>query len=174
MKTKFNLIKEAQNQATKETIITTTIVKNIDHIASNSGLTRKQVTESITHVLAGLAQTAKNMNPRTTAMILAGVDRLSQVLPQAQKPEKTIQTLAAAAMRFDDLTRQHLPNQAVVQIAQYGSKFSDLVQKYLSVTENPQQLDSIAKQLMARIDKAMTRQSTVAAGPAAAGATPTA
>lgn len=174
MATKFNLIKEAQNQALKESTINTAIVKNIDYIAQESGLTRRQVTESITHVLAGLAQTAKNMNPRTTAMILAGVDKISQVLPQAQNPEKTIQTLAAAAMRFDDLTRQALPNPAVVKIAQFGSKYSELVQNYLNVAENPQQLDRVAKQLMSRIDKAMSNKSTVAAGPSAAGVTPAA
>jgi hypothetical protein len=101
------------------------------------------------------------MNPRSVASFLAGVEKISQTLPSANigadKKQNTIRLLTAAAMKFDDLTKQALPNPQVVKIAQYGAGDTQLMQKYLDIVkQGPQAISTSANQLRSAIDRIIT------------------
>lgn len=151
----MSLIKQAQQvlTETKET------VNNIELFAESIDSTFTEVCESVTHVLAGLEQTTNNMNPKSVASFLAGVERIITVLPSAtpEKQQSTVRLLQAAAMKFDDLTKKALPNQAVVKIAQYGASDAQAVQKYLGIVQQgPREIANAANKLRYAIDRAMT------------------
>lgn len=153
----------------------TNIRENIQHFADQEKMTVQGLSESITHVLAGLSQTAGSMHPNSIAALLAGVEKLSTDLPKSEDPAKkqnTIRVLAAAAMNHNKLSNESLPNHSVVVIAQHGSKFPDLVQKYARIAANPDQLNKAAKQLSYGIEQAMNSTATLKMDPAAAGSTP--
>lgn len=169
--TAFALIKQARQAADSQA----TIVENINYLAKQEQTTSKVIYESITHVLAGLAQNPNMMNPNSVAALMAGVEKLAGGLVSSQDDQRkqgTLKTLAGAAIKNDQMTRQQLPNQAVVKIAQFGAKFPDLVQKYSGVMQNPNQAAQLLKQLQMKIDRAMqqSQQSTrVSDNPAAMG-----
>lgn len=159
------LIKQAQQSLTESSII----LSNIQALAAEAGVPEIELKESISHVLAGLGETAKNMHPRSVAALLAGVEKLSSTLPTDKNKTNTIRSLASAAMKFDDVTKESLPNQAVVTIAQYGSNFPELVQKYSQVAASgdSQQIDKAARVLIAPIERAI-RLSSQSSSPAPA------
>lgn len=171
MNTKYGLIKQAQAAIDSQS----TLVENITSLAQESNTTSQKVCESITQVLAGLAQNPKMMNPKSIAALMAGVEKLSTGLASSQddtKKQFTLKTLANAAMRRDQMQQGALPNDAVVKIAQFGAKSQDLVQKYEQLVQNPAELSRSLKQLQMTIDRAMQQgqQSTkVSDNPASMG-----
>jgi hypothetical protein len=152
-----------------------TIYENFRWIADDKGYSVNAVYEGVTHVLAGLGQSAQNMNPNSVASFLAGVEKLSEVLitiDDVDKKRNTLKVLTAAAMKYDDLTKQALPNSSVVKIAQFGSKFPDLVQKYVKMATSvdaPVQIDKAARALLSPIERSMNMVSqagkTIASNP---------
>ncbi len=175
MATEFNLIKAAQQYATETSNENTMIRENIQYLAKKGDMTAVGLAESITHVLAGLAQDPNMMNPSSIAALLAGVEKLAGGLASSEdstRKQNTIRTLAAAAMKGDQLTQQSLPNHSVVVIAQFGAKFPELVQKYAKIATTPQMLQQAAKKLIPVIDRAMqsaSKTATVAEDPASMG-----
>ncbi|MCK9369657.1 hypothetical protein M0R04_07095 [Candidatus Dojkabacteria bacterium] len=160
----MSLIKQAYNVDIKNTTQHNYIRENIKHIAKRQFTTPALIAEGVTHVLAGLGQTAQYMHPNTVAAFLAGVSKLSDELvstDDANKKNKTLKILTAAAMKFDDLTKQSLPNQSVVIIAQYGARFPELMQQYVKIasSSNPEQINQAARQLLTPIEQAMNMAS---------------
>lgn len=161
MATTLKLIKETLTSTNNQLNISKRIVENFNYFTFTSPVNEQSpitLAESVTHVLAGLAQNSKNMNPRSVASFLAGVEQLSRALAQSQdekKTQNTIRVLADAALKHDELTKQSLPNNSVVVIAQYGAKFPELMQKYERIVNDPQQLDQAARQLSGPIERAM-------------------
>jgi len=157
----MKLIKEAQQIDISITTQNTTIQNNLTYLANKDKITPNQLFESVTHVLAGLEQTAANMNPKSVASFLAGVEKLSDTLLSIEdtgKKQKTLKVLASASMKYDDLTRKSLPNQSIVSIAQYGARFPEIVQKYLKFAtsqDSAQQIGTAARQLQGPIQRAM-------------------
>ena len=150
MVTKFNLIKSAQVLAHNNATQAELIKENISYFAEQENVDAIKLAESITHVLAGLPQTASSMNPKSVAFLLAGVEKLASGLasaPDDEKKQNTLRVLANAAVKHDQLTQQSLPNHSVVIIAQYGAKFPDLADKYMQTAQDPQQLQQIASRL---------------------------
>jgi hypothetical protein len=108
---------------------------------------------------------------------LASVAKLPDELVSSDdvnKKQKSLKVLTAAAMKFDELTKQSLPNSAVVQIAQYGSKFPELVQQYIKIVtsvNSAEQVADAARALLSPIEQAMNSvrksRETLAANPAA-------
>ncbi|PPD55700.1 MAG: hypothetical protein CTY12_00140 [Methylotenera sp.] len=158
MVTKFNLIKSAQVLAHNNTTQAEMIKENISYFASQENVDVVKLSESITHVLAGLSQTAANMNPKSVAFFLAGVEKLASGLasaPDNEQKQNSLRVLANAAVKHDELTQQSLPNHSVVVIAQYGAKFPDIANKYMQLTQDPQQIEQVANKLKQDIDQAM-------------------
>ncbi len=150
------------NQAHRQLMEDKQTFENFQLFAESVNVDANVLTEAITHVLAGLGQTAANMNPKSVASLLAGVERIAKVLPNAvpNQQQNTIRLLAAAAMKFDDLTKQALPNAQVVKVAQYGAADAQLVQKYLDIVQQgPQAIQQAASQLKTVIDRS-TRTNT--------------
>lgn len=163
MVTKFNLIKTAQTLAHNNATQAELIKENISYFATQENMDAVKLSESITHVLAGISQTAATMNPKSVAFLLAGVEKLASGLASAENNEKkqnTLRVLANAAVKHDQLTRQSLPNHSVVIIAQYGAKFPELADKYMQIIQDPQQLQRVASQLKQSIDQAMRNTGT--------------
>lgn len=158
MHTKFNLIQEAQDDLEQKHHV----LSLLEGIALVSDLTSvKEVCESVDQVLAHIASNKQSMHPRSIAAFLAGVDHIIHALPNAEPKSKqnTLRVLTNAALKFDDLTKQSLPNQAVVNIARIGSQFNDLVTKYLQIVNaDPKTLDSIAKKLSYRLQQTVNIQ----------------
>lgn len=155
----MSLIKQAQQILTEDIQRLT----NLREFAESIDSTVSEICESVTHVLAGLEKTARSMSPKSIASFLAGVERISTVLPSAQVPDEkkqsTIRLLQAAAMTFDDLTKQTLPNQAIVKIAQFGAADAQLLQKYLNIVQQgPQSITNVANSLRYEIDRVMRVQ----------------
>ena len=169
--TMYSLIKQAQAATTNQNIL----IENITVFAQQNNITSQQLYESITQVLAGLAQNPNMMNPKSIAALMAGVEKLSSGLASSSddaKKQVTLKTLAGAAMRRDPMQQGALPNEAVVKIAQFGAKFQDLVQKYEQQIQNPTELSRSLKQLQMTIDRAVQQgqQSTkVSDNPASMG-----
>ncbi len=175
--TSLKLIKKARDVDTSKSTQFKFIRENITYIAKQQKISSKQLFESVTHVLAGLGQTAQYMHPNSVASFLAGVAKLSDELVSMEdvnKKHQTLKLLATAAMKFDDLTKQTLPNESVVKIAQYGARFPDVVQKYIKITSgvnSSEQINDVARQLLGPIEQAMNtvRQAskTIASNPSA-------
>lgn len=157
----FSLIKKAQIIDTTKNNQNICILENLTYFAIRESVTVKQLSESITHILAGLEQTSANMNPRTVASFLAGVESLSDKLTtirDSTAKQNTLKVLTNAAMKYDDLTKKSLPNQSAVSIAQYGARFPEVVQKYLKFATSQdaaQQIGTAARQLQGPIQRAM-------------------
>ncbi len=171
----FKLIKKAYDVDATTKIRTNLIIENLTYFSNQQGISVQALAEGVTHVLAGLGQTAPSMHPNTVAAFLAGVLKLADELASsddAEKKRQSLKVLNAAAMKFDELTKQSLPNQSVVKIAQYGSKFPDVVRQYTRIaSSSPEQIDQAAKQLIPMIDHAITQAErsykTLASNPAA-------
>lgn len=158
MVTKFNLIKTAQVLAYNNATQVELIKENISYFAAQEKVNAVKLSESITHVLAGLSQTAANMNPKSVAFFLAGVEKLASGLasaPDNEQKQNSLRVLANAAVKHDELTNQSLPNHSVVVIAQYGAKFPDIANKYMQLTQDPRQIQQVANKLKQDIDQAM-------------------
>ncbi len=153
----MSLIKQAQQTLLEDRVTLT----NITSFAKSIESTVDSLHESVTHVLAGLGQTSANMDPRTVASFLAGIEKIAKVLPTAtanpNQQQNTIRLLTAAAMKFDDLTKKSLPNSAVVKIAQYGAGDAELMKKYLGIVQQgSEQITTAANQLRTVIDRVIT------------------
>lgn len=177
MATTLQLIKQAQTNNIIVSNILKNIRENISVFAKQNNVTSQGLSESITHVLAGLSQTSKTMHPNSVAALLAGVEKLAADLPGTEditQKQNTLKLLSTASMKYEKLTAESLPNHSVVVIAQHGAKFPELVQKYttmLASPDAPQQLDAVAKQLSASIERAMNKSATLNQDPASTGST---
>ena len=152
----MSLIKTAHNNLLESQ----KIAQNVTQFAKEFDTTVPFMVEAITHVLSELEQTIKSMNPRSVAAILAGVEKISTILPKttdSTKKQNTIRLLTAAKMTVNDLQPgQPQPNEAVVKIAQYGASDSTLMQKYLDMVQRePQSIGVVANKLKQSIDNAM-------------------
>jgi hypothetical protein len=158
----LKLIKKAHDVDCTNSTKYKTIVENLQYLSTNQKTSITQLVEGVTHVLAGLGQTAQFMHPNSVASFLAGVAKLSDELMSSDdvnKKQQSLKVLTAASMKYDELTKQALPNSAVVQIAQYGSKFPELVQQYIKLTtsvNSAEQVANAAQVLSSTIDQAMT------------------
>jgi hypothetical protein len=153
----MSLITQAQKVLLEDRML----IENINLFAKSIDCSIDTVFESVTHVLAGLSQNSNAMNPKTTASFLAGIEKLSNILPSANidanRKQNTIRLLIAAAMQFNDLTKQSLPNSAAVKIAQYGAGDSELIKKYLNIVQQgPESITKYANQLKSVIDRVIT------------------
>lgn len=158
MVTKFNLLKTAQLLAHNNATQAELIKENLSYFATQENMDVIKLSESITHVLAGLSQNAASMNPKSIAFLLAGVEKLASGLasaPDNEKKQNSLRALANAAIKHDKLTQQSLPNHSVVTIAQYGAKFPEIADKYMQLVQNPAQLQQAASKLKQMIDQAM-------------------
>lgn len=148
MTTKYSLIKQAHAaQITRHTL-----TENIAYLATTHNITDAVVCESISHVLAGLAQNPRMMHPNSIAALMAGLEKLSGGLMSSAddaKKQHTMQTLIQANLK------QSLPNNAVVTIAEFGARFPDLVQKYAAIVKSPNELPSALNKLRSTIERAM-------------------
>lgn len=195
MNSKLKLIQSAQAANVAQRQMEQQIVETITILAETAGITADSLTESVTHVLANIANTVTNgqplevMNAKSIADFLAGVDKISTTLPNAQdevKKQNTIRALTAASLLNDGT-----PNMAVVTIVQYGAKNTELTDKYTKIvmdymnsvqSGNPrgQELANIVRSLQQKIDQSMrismqpARQSSAPVGPSAPGVTPSA
>lgn len=153
----MKLIKEAQAQLQQYTTEVNYISENVTFLADQDKVTSQNVFEGITHVLAGLSQTANQMHPRTVAAILAGTEALSQGLIKMSQPDNALRVLQNAAMARNDTTKQILPNEYTAKLAEYGAKFASLVKKYENVVNSPEELQKQANILSSRVQSAMTQ-----------------
>lgn len=154
---KIALIQKAQEYRK----ISNTLTENLITLATQQQTILVPFCESIIHVLFGLEQTAANMHPRSVATLLAGVEKLSTTLGSIEdstQKKQSLKLLTSAAVTYDDLVKQSLPNHSVVGIARYGDQFPELVQKYLKVASGPnatQQIGVAAHQLIKPIKQVM-------------------
>lgn len=153
----MKLIKEAQVQLQRKTVAITNITENVNFLAKQEDVQPQEVFESITHVLAGISQTANQMHPRTVAAILAGTEALSQGLMKMSQPENALRVLQNAAMARNDTTNQVLPNQYTTKLAEYGAKFASIMKKYETIVNSPEELQKQANILSSQIQRAMTQ-----------------
>ena len=193
--TRLDLIKNANSKRSERLLQDSTIRSTLRVIAEEQDSTAQQLSESVTHILANIAQTTtdgapiKLMHLNSVAAFMAGVEAIAKALPNAQDPGKvqnTLRYLQAAKVGADGFVTT-----AVAPIAQLGARKQELMAKYdkmvkdyaLSVSRgqaNGQELAAAAKQLQQSIDQAMRvatstaapQASAPAAGPSASGTAP--
>lgn len=187
--TRLELIKSANSQHNDQLLQTSTIRNALRFIAEEQNTTAQQLSESVTHLLANIAQTTaagepiKLMHLSSVAAFMAGVEAIAKALPNAQDPNKvrsTLRHLHAAKVGSDGFVTT-----AVAPIAQLGVRKQELMAKYdkmvkdyaLSVSRgqaNGQVLSAAAKQLQLSIDRAMTGAESPASQPTLAPTRPSA
>jgi hypothetical protein len=193
MDTKFNLLKTANDRIIIERYEDAAIVANITAIAESTGATVDFLHESVTHLLANIATAAHDGKPirlmhlNSIAAFMAGVDAITQALPNSQDPTKkqnTIRALSVAGIASDGMI-----NDATFPIIEVGARREDLKSKYVQMLKdyvlsrekgNPQGtiVASAARKLQMAVDRAMRSiakpRSFANAGPGAAtGGVPT-
>ena len=168
--TRLDLIKTANTKRSEQLFQDSTIRNALRFIAEEQNTTAQQLSESVTHLLANIAQTAaagepiKLMHLNSVAAFMAGVEAIAKALPNAQdqgKVQTTLRHLHAAKVGPDGFVTT-----AVAPIAQLGVRKQELMAKYdkmvkdymLGVSRgqvNGQELSAAAKQLQQSIDQAM-------------------
>jgi hypothetical protein len=137
--TKFTLLKTANQTAITRLSEETTIRENFTTLAGQHNTDSNLLAESVIDVLANIAAAAstgkefKAMNIDSTAAFLAGVEKMSQVLPKLQDPGKgnMLRALTAAGIGKDGFV-----STAVAPIAQFGAKDDQLRQKYADLLKS--------------------------------------
>lgn len=193
--TRLDLIKNANSKRSERLLQDSTIRSTLRVIAEEQDSTAQQLYESVTHILANIAQTSasgapiKLMHLNSVAAFMAGVEAIAKAMPNAQDPGKvqnTLRYLQAAKVGADGFVTT-----ATAPIAQLGARKQELMAKYdkmvkdyaLSVSRGQasgQELAAAAKQLQQSIDQAMRvatstsapQASAPAAGPSASGTAP--
>lgn len=155
----WKLIKEAQQECKINKQKASNINTSFRIIAEQVNVDRKILVEGVTHVLSNFDNVIKGMNIKSVIAFLAGVAQIAKALPAStdeQRKQSSLRMLAAAAMNFNDLTDQSLPNEAMVKIAQFGVMQPDLIQKYTTISQQGSEaLVAEARKLSQEIDRAM-------------------
>lgn len=166
MATTFNLIKTANTQLVELRNEVASICEAFSAIAKERNVSVQHLAESVTHILANIAQTAQAGKPirlmhlNSVAAFMAGVDAIAQGLPNAKDQDKkrnTIRALAVAAIGPDGEI-----NDATFPIIDLGArkedlktKYAALLQNYVRNPKNGQELSLAARQLQLAVDRAM-------------------
>lgn len=173
MDTKFNLLKAANAQLMEQRNEIIAINTNLATLAESADVTVEVMVESVTHILANIAQTAaagkpiKLMHLNSVAAFMAGVAAIAQGLPDSKdqvKKSNTIRMLAHASIAADGQI-----NDATFPIIDLGARKEDLKAKYAQMLQaymanlgrskgEGQELSGEARRLQMSIDRAMRTQ----------------
>lgn len=169
MAKKLSMLQTANTNAVEVTTTNKLIKESLTALAAKQGVEPQQLYESVTHVLANIASTASDGKPiqllhtNSVAAFFAGVERLANVLPNMDEPNKSkgLRLLTTASVGPDG----HVTYQ-VAKIAELGARDDRLYKSYLQmVTDyvtsvsrgqpNGEPLAQAARQLQMNIDRAM-------------------